>query len=63
MRTGWGASGGWRVGAETLSPVMFTRVSAMSLGKVAGEAGDYGFPPEVGSNIAPSGLYTFDLEV
>ena len=25
--------------------------------------GDYGYPPEEGSNIAPSGLYTFDVEV
>ena len=25
--------------------------------------GDYGYPPEEGSYIAPSGLYTFDVEV
>jgi hypothetical protein len=25
--------------------------------------GDYGYPPEEGSNIAPAGLYTFDVEV
>ena len=25
--------------------------------------GDYGYPPEEGSNIAPSGLYTYDVEV
>jgi hypothetical protein len=25
--------------------------------------GYYGYPPEEGSNIAPAGLYTFDVEV
>ncbi len=25
--------------------------------------GDHGYPPEEGSNLAPSGLYTFDVEV